>query len=298
MMTLTRIPPALLALAALSPLMADTNFRIRRTNRDDIPLGKGQCDIRLQVDNEVEVAVRRDLVSIRTISGRDAYDDGSECNAPLPDREMPGFQFEVKDSRGEIRLLSEPNRRNDFAAVVLIRDSPGGFGRYHFRISWTMTGPGDFRRDTDRPPNFRRDNDRPSDRRDNDRPDFRRDNDRPPGAFTWNNVMHFSGRGRGESSLAGVGSQRLFDASVDIDRGGRIQVVFRTDSGRPLTFTGTVIGRDGDNVKADVTADERLLRLRGPMILSIDPAQNIYRIWLEAVNGRDRLRLDWDRERR
>ncbi len=92
----------LVALAAAWPAAADTQFQIRRTNRDDIPLGKGQCDIRLQVDNEVEVSVVRDTVRIRTISGRDAFDDGSECNAPLPDRDMEGFGFDVRDRRNEI----------------------------------------------------------------------------------------------------------------------------------------------------------------------------------------------------
>jgi hypothetical protein len=106
--------------------------------RDDVPRGKGQCDIRLQVDDQVEVSVRGDDVSVRTVSGQDARDDGSECNAPLPPDDIRGFNFEVKDSRGEIRLVEEPSRRNGGRAVVRIRDSPGGFGRYHFRLSWDL----------------------------------------------------------------------------------------------------------------------------------------------------------------
>src|SRR5512141_1403148 len=98
-----RIGILLFALSAALPAVADTQFRIRKMTRDDVPLGKGQCDIRLQVDNEVEVSVRRDTVSIRTIAGRDAYDDGSECNAPLPDRDVGGVGFEVREKRNEIR---------------------------------------------------------------------------------------------------------------------------------------------------------------------------------------------------
>src|SRR6266700_5033947 len=85
---------ALVILFAVIPALADTRFQIRRMTRDDVPLGKGQCDIRLQVDNQVEVAVRGDLASIRTLSGRDARDDGSECNAPLPSRDLQDFHFE------------------------------------------------------------------------------------------------------------------------------------------------------------------------------------------------------------
>src|SRR3954447_11812689 len=93
---------ALVVFAAALPALADTHFQIRRMTRDDVPIGKGQCDIRLQVDNEVEVAVRGDSVSIRTIAGQDARDDGSECNAPIPNRDVEGFNFEVRESRNDI----------------------------------------------------------------------------------------------------------------------------------------------------------------------------------------------------
>lgn len=120
------------------PLLADSGFTIRRTNCNDIPRGKGQCDIRLQVDNEVEVRVRGVQVDIRTISGRDARDDGSECNEPLPDYPPANFNFEVKDSRGDIALVDEPSRRNGFSAIVRIRDPKSGEGRYHFRLTWAL----------------------------------------------------------------------------------------------------------------------------------------------------------------
>jgi hypothetical protein len=123
---------------------ADLEFQAKRMTRTDVPLGKGQCDIRLQVDGEAEVSVRGDRVSVRTISGRDPRDDGSECNEPMPVRPLTGFNFEVLDRRGDIKLLTEPDRRSGFGAVVRIRDSQGGEGRYHFRLSWQMDsgGPG------------------------------------------------------------------------------------------------------------------------------------------------------------
>ena len=73
------------------PAMADTQFRARQMNRNDVPPGQGQCDIRLQVDGEVEVSVRGQTVFVRTISGREARDDGSECNAPLPEGNLRGL---------------------------------------------------------------------------------------------------------------------------------------------------------------------------------------------------------------
>src|SRR3954447_26164688 len=152
---------ALVVFAAALPALADTRFQIRRMTRDDVPLGKGQCDIRLQVDNEVEVHVRGDGVSIRTLAGQGARDDGSECNAPLPSRDIEAFNYEVRESRNDIRLLAEPSRRNDFTAIVRIRDSSAGFGRYHFRLTWAMTGS-DYRSGSGRPGSGRPDDfDRP-----------------------------------------------------------------------------------------------------------------------------------------
>ena len=124
------------------PAVADTEFQAKKMTRGDVPLGKGQCDIRMRVDGEVEVSMRGNRVHVRTINGRDVRDDGSECNEPLPAREVSDFGFEVHDGRGEIKLLSEPSRRTGFNAVVRIRDSEGGDGRYHFRISWQMDGGG------------------------------------------------------------------------------------------------------------------------------------------------------------
>ena len=275
-------------LAAALPAMAQVQFRIARMTRNDVPPGKGQCDIRLQVDNEVEVAVHRDLVNIRVFSGQNPRDDGSECNAPLPDRDLQGFNFEVKDSRNEIRLIEEPSRRNDYTAIVHIRDSASGFGRYHFRLSWAMMGPGGF----SGPGGYPRDGERPG-----GQPDFGRRDDRR-GGFAWNNVIHFAGPGHGICGLSGSEPRPIFDANVDIDRGGRIQVQFRSERGRTITFAGDVIGREGDTLKADIAAEDSLMRLRGPMYISVGPNDNVYRITLDASNGRDNLRVNWERGNR
>jgi len=276
---------ALFALCAALPALADTQFRISRMTRTDVPPGKGQCDIRLQVDNEVDVSVHGDMVMIHTLAGRDPRDDGSECNAPLPDRNIEGFNFEVKDSRNEIRLMAAPSRRNNFTAVVHIRDSAGGEGRYHFRLSWAMGGGG-------RPPAERRGPSGPP-------PDAQRGYGPPPDerrgglGFSWNNTIDYRGQGRGSSALNNLPEQRLFDVTVNVDRGGRILVSFRGERGRPLSFTGTVIASEGGRLKADVVSADQ--RLHGPMYISVDGRQNVNSITLEATDGRDRLRVNWDR---
>jgi hypothetical protein len=193
-------------------------------------------------------------------------------------------QFEVMDSRGDIRLLAEPTRRNDFTTIVAIRDGSGGFGRYHFRLSWAMQGmdtrPG--------PPPV-------MERPPMDRPPSRRDDDfgRPGGGFVWNNVVNFRGQGRGVAAWSNAGDLRLGDCNIDIDRGGRVLAVFRAERGRSLTFSGQVIAQEGDRFKADVTSQDG--RLRGPMWFAVDRGRQVDRITVEATDGRDRVRLSWDR---
>ncbi|MCX6630534.1 MAG: hypothetical protein NTW28_23205 [Candidatus Solibacter sp.] len=239
--------------------------------RNDVPSGKGQCDIRVQVGGEVEVTVRGDRVTFRTIAGLDPRDDRSECNAPLPDRAMQGFSFEATEKRDEIRLLEEPSRRNRFAAIVLIRNASGGQGGHHFRLSWAMTGG--------RPAS------RPND-------DFSR-SDGGPG-FSWNNTVSFRGKGRGTASTNNSGETRLGEVTIEIDRGGKLLASFRTDGrGQPLSFTGQVLASEGGRWKADVMSGDR--RLRGPMWISVDERRQVNSVTLEATDGRDRMRLNWDR---
>ena len=261
----------LLAAMAAIPACADTRFHARHMTRNDVPLGKGQCDIRLQVDGQVDVAVRGDMVVVHTISGQDARDDGSECNFPLPDHEARGFGFQVIESRNEIRLAEQPSRLDDFDAVVRIRDSSSSFGRYHFRLSWE-TGPGgELRREEP----------------------GREEPGRRGGGFVMNNALSFRGRGMGDVRINGNNPRRLQDATVDIDRGGKIVVSFRSQGPRPEVFTGTVIGREAGRLKADVATEDG--RLHGPMFLSVDDRQNVNSITLDATDGRDRLHLAWDR---
>ena len=255
-------------LCAALPAWADTEFHARRATRDDAPLGTGRCEIRLQVDGEVEVKARGDVISIRTISGQGARDDGSECNMPLPGRRVAKFRFEAKEKGAEIRLVDEPSQRNGWAAVVHIRGGASGYRPYQFRLSWKSGADSSGESPRDYQPDER-------------------------GNLSWNNTQHFSGAGQGESQTGDAAQQRLGAVAVDIDRGGRIQVSFHTSGHRPLLFTGTLMSSEGDSMKADVTSEDQ--RLHGPLFLSFDSRHKVVRIALEATDGRDRLRLNWER---
>jgi hypothetical protein len=177
--------------------------------------------------------------------------------------------------------VAEPSRHNGFTAIVRIRDNSSGEGRYHFRLSWAITAS-DYGRTSGG-------NDRPAARRD--------DNfDRPSGVagFSWNNTVSFRGKGSGAASMNNVGEIRLGEVSIEIDRGGKLVALFRTDDrGRPISFTGQILANEGGRWKADVISDDR--RLRGPMWISVDDRRQVNSVSLEATDGRDRMRLKWER---
>ena len=49
---------------------------------------------------------------------------------------------------------------------------------------------------------------------------------------------------------------KVMQGAIDIDRGNRILVAFRTPSDRHLSFSGSVIGVEGDKLKADVATNQ------------------------------------------
>jgi hypothetical protein len=146
-----RIAGLIVAGLLVLPAFADTRFPLRRMTRNDAPQGRGVCVIRLQVDDQVEVVLDREEALVRTLAGQDARDEGSECNAALPGREVGGFNFEVLEKRGDVQLVEAPSRRNGGKVIIRVRDPQGGFGRYILRVSWAMEGgpPSETRRDGD-----------------------------------------------------------------------------------------------------------------------------------------------------
>src|SRR5215469_1971937 len=190
---------SLLALFLALPAYADIQFTARKAS-GDAPRGKGQCDIRLLVDDAVEVSVHGDRVAVHNISGGDARDDGSACSAPLPDRDFDGFQFSVKEKRNAIRLTEPPSRRNGYRAVIFIRNSEPGEGRYDFRLSWKQPPP------------------------------------TPPPGMSFNNTIHSAAAGHGEARLDDLPPLALAKASVDFDRGGNLFVLFESAQGAPTAF--------------------------------------------------------------
>jgi hypothetical protein len=259
---------AILLLAGALPISADTHFRVRLMKPTDAPLDHGQCDIRIRVDGEVDVSLRGDMVLVHTISGRDVRNEGSECNQPLPDRDVRGFAFEEKQSRGEIHLVTPPSEANEFQAVVHINDAAPGDGRYHFVLTWQVSAAS-----------------------------LRNEAQAGPPGFVWNNATRYKTRGQGEASVSDVHVD-LLDVDAAIDLGGKVWVTFHTARKDPLSFSGVVNAKDDGRVRADVVCNGPQWHVQGPMFLTVDEAHDrVTAITLDATDGRDRMHLDWKRRK-
>ena len=269
------------ALLAILPASADSRFRITIMPRPEVPPGKGQCDIRLEIDNEVRITIRRDQLLIKTLAGENARDDGSDCNVPLPARDMQNFAVQPVDSRGEVHILEKPSTHNDYAVVLRIVDAATGFGRYHFRLNWDDASASSI---------VDRSTDRKSEEK--DRPNA------PPG-FVWNNATNYRGRGNGESVLNERSTQKLGDVRVDIDLGGKIIASFTPEpphgaaKPHPLIFTGVLLSREASRIRASMMTEDQ--RLHGTMTISVDDANKVNSITMNATDGQDHLHLTWDR---
>ncbi len=97
---------------------------------------KGQLDLRMHVDGEVDVFVRAASVGYRALSGRPPRNDGSEFTQPLPRARFREFKLEKKDGRGKITLVEQPTEANEYTAKLKISDPKGGEDRYHARLTW------------------------------------------------------------------------------------------------------------------------------------------------------------------
>jgi len=95
----------------------------------------GRLRWRGTVDGEAQLLVRRSDVESRTLSGQPASGITFNFTSPLP-RRVVDVRLEKKKGRGDVEIVQQPSRNNDFTVVVQIRDEKGGAGDYEFELIW------------------------------------------------------------------------------------------------------------------------------------------------------------------
>jgi hypothetical protein len=103
--------------------------------------GRGRGRARLlhwsgSVDGEIEIRLRDDQVTYRTLSGSAVRDARVDLpSGGLPERTVD-MNLANAQGRGHITLVQRPDARNGYTAIVRVRDPQGGYGFYDFDLTW------------------------------------------------------------------------------------------------------------------------------------------------------------------
>ncbi|MCA1625651.1 MAG: hypothetical protein LC768_02750 [Acidobacteria bacterium] len=104
-------------------------------NVETVCAQSGSMEWRGTVDDVVQIRIRNRNARSKTISGRDYNDDNFSFNGRAP-RERASVSVDKRDGRGQVLIVQQPNRRNNFTTIVQIIDKKGGADRYRFTLNW------------------------------------------------------------------------------------------------------------------------------------------------------------------
>jgi hypothetical protein len=97
-----------------------------------------------RVDEAVTIACRRQACVSNVEQGAPVAAEHYKFSRPLPDRDTDVRLIEPH-GRGEIRLIQQPRKQNNYTTRVSIHDPPPGAGDYSFTLAWNRVGPKDLK---------------------------------------------------------------------------------------------------------------------------------------------------------
>ncbi|MGI8544329.1 MAG: hypothetical protein ACR2MD_12765 [Aridibacter sp.] len=89
-----------------------------------------------RVDNVVQIAVRGRRIQSKTVAGATYPPGRYTFNGNLPLRGNVSIGVNKRDGRGDVRIVQQPSRLNNYTAIIEIRDSDGGADNYSLEIYW------------------------------------------------------------------------------------------------------------------------------------------------------------------
>lgn len=87
------------------------------------------------IDDKVNITIRGDRVFYRTLSGDTPRDAELRLKRPLPRRNI-NVSVDKREGRGNVYVVQQPRRENDYTAVIRVNDPQGGAGRYNITANW------------------------------------------------------------------------------------------------------------------------------------------------------------------
>jgi hypothetical protein len=87
------------------------------------------------VDGVVEIEMHNREVRVKTVEGARPEDSLWRLSKPLPNETVP-VSLRVFESRGFVRVVTQPSLRNGYALVIRIEDRQDGRSRYRLSADW------------------------------------------------------------------------------------------------------------------------------------------------------------------
>lgn len=87
------------------------------------------------VDDRVQLVIQGSYLEERAVSGTPYNNGNYNFNGALPNRQV-NVRVNKISGRGDVRVIQQPSRFNDFTAIIEIRDSSGGARDYEVEIYW------------------------------------------------------------------------------------------------------------------------------------------------------------------
>ncbi|MCO6510042.1 MAG: hypothetical protein J5I65_04545 [Aridibacter famidurans] len=99
------------------------------------PAREGEMNWRGNVDDVVTISVFGRSAITRTVSGQPVSSVRFNFSQALPRRNVE-VDVEKREGRGDVRVIQQPNARNNYTAIIEIRDRSGGRDTYEFDLYW------------------------------------------------------------------------------------------------------------------------------------------------------------------
>jgi hypothetical protein len=90
------------------------------------------------IDDVSQLRIRDDSVQVVAIGGQEYSDGTYNFTSPMPSRGRGGVVVRLTKirGRGDVRIIQQPSRANDYTTIVEVRDTDRGPSDYEFELNW------------------------------------------------------------------------------------------------------------------------------------------------------------------
>lgn len=93
-----------------------------------------------RVDDRTNIIIQGDQVTEQIVSGNGSFTTNKNINGVLP-RVSSNISVSKLDGRGEATVIQQPNRDNNYTAIVQVSDTKRGAENYRLQINWQANEP-------------------------------------------------------------------------------------------------------------------------------------------------------------